>query len=77
MNPSLTKADHALTLDGSSAEPSIPVVQSTSMFYRLDTSEATRIIDQTTEVVATWRSKGAQLGLPKEEIQRMETVFPV
>jgi len=77
MNPSLSKADHAVTLDGSSAEPSIPVVQSTSMFYRLDTSEATRIIDQTTEVVATWRSKAAQLGLPKQEIQRMETILPV
>jgi serine/threonine-protein kinase HipA len=76
MNPNLSKAEHTLMLDGSSTEPSIPVVLRTAPFYRIDTSEATRIIDQTTEVVATWRTKAAHLGLPREEIQRMETVFP-
>jgi serine/threonine-protein kinase HipA len=75
MNPNLSKAEHTLMLDGSSTEPSIPVVLRTAPFYRIDTSEATRIIDQTTEVVATWRTKAAQLGLPGKEIQRMETVF--
>ena len=75
INPNLSKAEHALTLDGSSAEPSIPIVLRTSMFYRLDASQAARIIDQTAEVVATWRIKAAQRRLPEEEIQRMETVF--
>ncbi len=75
MNPSLSKIEHALTLDGSSAEPSIELVLSTSEFYRLDPSEATRIIDQTTKVVATWRTQATQLKLPREEIELMETVF--
>ena len=77
MNPNTIKAEHALTLDGSSAEPSLPAIQGTSPLYRLGTSQAARIIDQTKEVVATWRIKAAQLGLPRAEIQRMETVFQV
>ena len=75
MNPNPNKIEHALTLDGSSAEPSIDLVLSTSALYRLDTSEAARIVDQITTVVATWRTQADQLKLPREEIERMETVF--
>jgi serine/threonine-protein kinase HipA len=75
MNPSPNKIEHALTFNGSSAEPSIELVMGTSMFYRLDVSEADRIVDQIATVVATWRTKADQLKLPKEEIERMETAF--
>ena len=75
MNPSPSKIEHALTLDGSSAEANIELVLSTLEFYRLDTPKAVRIVDQTTQVVATWRTRAAQLKLPREEIERMENAF--
>jgi serine/threonine-protein kinase HipA len=75
MNPSPSRIEHALTFDGSSTEPSIDLVSDTSTFYRLKTAAADRIIEQTTKVVATWRSRATKLKLPREEIERMETVF--
>ena len=77
MNPNLGKAEHALTLDGRGAAPSIPAVLGTASLYRLDTAEAAQVVERITAVVATWRIKAAQQGLPRLEIQRMENAFQV
>ena len=75
MNPSPTKSEHALTLDGQSARPSLDAVLKTAELYRLTADAAAAIVDEVRAVVATWRNGASALGMPRPEIQRMESVF--
>jgi serine/threonine-protein kinase HipA len=75
MNPSLSKSEHALTLDGQSARPGLEVVLKTAELYRLTPDAAANITDDVRAVVATWRNEAIELGMPRPEIQRMESVF--
>lgn len=77
VNPSPNKAEHSLTLDGSSAAPSMKAVVGTAELYRLNNKAATTIVEEVTAVVATWRTEAVKLGLPRPEVQRMENVFQV
>lgn len=75
MNPSPVKAEHALTLDGQSAYPSLESVLRTAELYRLAPSAATAIVDEVRMMVATWKKEAETLGLPRPEIKRMESIF--
>lgn len=75
MNPSPVKAEHALTLDGQSAHPSLESVLRTAELYRLAPSAATAIVDEVRTMVATWKKEAGTLGLPRPEIKRMESIF--
>jgi serine/threonine-protein kinase HipA len=77
MNPSLAKAEHALTLDGKSALPSIERVMATAELYRLTAAEANAVLTEVRAVVATWRDTAEKAALPSREIQRMDSVFQV
>ena len=75
MNPNPHKADHALLLDDSVAAPDVDVVVATAELYRLDRQATSRIVDEVSTVVATWKDLARGSGLPRSEIELMETVF--
>jgi serine/threonine-protein kinase HipA len=77
MNPSPSKAEHALTLNGSTALPNLAAVIETAELYRLDEKSAAAFVEEVTAVVASWSDEAEKFGLPRPEIQRMETVFQV
>lgn len=75
INPSLAKAEHALTLDGNSAAPDMPALLATAELYRLTSAATKQIVDEVTAVVAGWKAEANRIGLPSSEIQRMDSVF--
>jgi serine/threonine-protein kinase HipA len=75
MNPNTTKAEHALTLDGVSAEPNIATALDTAALYRLDGARATGVVNEVHAAVATWKDQAARQGLPASELQRMEAAI--
>jgi serine/threonine-protein kinase HipA len=75
MNPDGTKARHALTLDGYSAEPDVATMLQTADFYRLRAGRAKAIVDEVRRAVATWRDEASCQGLPASELQQMESVI--
>ena len=75
MNPSVSKFEHALTLDGKSAAPNMKALSDTAGLYRLGKAAAQAIVDEVTAVVATWRVEAQLQNLPSTEIRRMESVF--
>jgi serine/threonine-protein kinase HipA len=77
MNPSLAKAEHALTLDGTSAVPNMKAVLETADLYRLAKAPAQAMVDEVQSAVAPWRDEAVRHGLPLAEVKRMELVFQV
>jgi len=77
MNPNPGKAEHALTLDGETATPSLEAVIGTSELYRLDDMQVGRVVSQVQEAVRGWRQEAESLGVPQSDITRMESVFQV
>lgn len=76
MNPNLYKHEHALTLDGNVAAPSMKAVRETAEdFYRLTRAQADAIEKQVTDVVTGWQDRAAQLNMPRFEVQQMTKVF--
>ena len=76
MNPSLYKQEHALTLDGYVAAPSMKAVRDTAQdFYRLTRAQADAIEKQVMDVVSQWQSRAAQLNIPRFEVQQMTKIF--
>jgi serine/threonine-protein kinase HipA len=75
VNPSLAKAEHALTLDGRNAIPSVEAAMATAELYRLTTARAQAVLAQVREALADWRSEAERDGLARSEVQRMETVI--
>ena len=62
MNPSLAKAEHALTLDGASAAPNMNAVLNTAELYRLERASAQAIVAEVNSAVLTWRDEAQQCG---------------
>ena len=75
MNPSLARAEHALTLDGASAAPNMNAVLNTAELYRLERASDQAIVAEVNSAVLTWRDEAQQCGLPSLEIKRMEGAF--
>ncbi len=75
MNPNLDKQEHVLTLDEASAEPRIDTVLETAEFYRLNSTKAKRVVSHIHTVVSGWKAKAQSIGLPRAELQRMESAF--
>ena len=74
VNPSWAKAEHAITLDGKSATPSVERAMATAELYRLTPIKAQTILAEVRKVLADWRTVADQHGLGRSEVQRMETV---
>lgn len=77
MNPNPSKAEHALTLDGTTSAPRIDAVLETAALYRLNAARARRIVDEARTVAATWQDEAGRLGISRLEVKRMETVFQI
>ena len=76
MNPNLYKHEHALTLDGNVAAPSMKAVRDTAQdYYRLTRAQANSIEKQVTDVVKEWQNRAEKLGMPRFEVQQMAKVF--
>ena len=75
MNPNPNKHEHALTLDGQVAAPSLKAVRQTADMYRLSPSAATAIENEVTAVVKGWKDRADALGMSRPEVLRMEGVF--
>ncbi len=78
INPDPSKAQHALTWDGKSAEPNMATLKATAEFYRLtDSKKVGALIHEVEAVVSTWKERAKVLLLSGREIQLMERVFAV
>lgn len=76
MNPNLYKQEHALTLDGNVAAPSMKAVRDTAQdFYRLTRAQADAIEKQVTDAVKEWQNRADHLDLPRFEVRQMTKVF--
>ena len=76
MNPNLYKQEHALTLDGNIAAPSMRAVRDTAQdFYRLTRVQADAIEKQVTDVVKEWQARAEHLNMPRFEVQQMTKAF--
>jgi len=75
MNPSPSKASHALTLDEHNAQPSLPAAVSCADMYRLSAARAKVIVGEVRGVLAGWRHEAELNGLSGLEMQRMEIVI--
>jgi serine/threonine-protein kinase HipA len=76
MNPNFYKQEHALTLDGVVAAPSMKAVRGTAEdFYRLSRAQAELIEKQVTDVVKKWQDRADHLHMPRFEVQQMTKVF--
>ncbi len=76
MNPSLYKQEHALTLDGNVAAPSMKAVRDTAAdFYRLTQAQAAAIEKQVMDVVQEWQNRAERLNMRRLEVQQMAKIF--
>ncbi len=75
VNPNLFKDEHALTLDGSVAAPSMKAVARVAELFRLQAADAARIVREVHDAVRDWEVDAAALQLPGAEIARMRSVF--
>jgi serine/threonine-protein kinase HipA len=75
MNPNVARSEHALTLDGKSAVPSIMALLSTAELYRLNAADAKAIVNEVTAVVSEWKDEAQRHNLSSTEIRRMESAF--
>ncbi len=77
MNPVPTKSEHAIKLDESTAAPNLDAVFKTSGYYRMESSQAKKIIEEIKAEVAKWRTEANHLGLPRSEIELVGTAIMV
>lgn len=75
LNPNPFRAEHVLTLDGSSAAPDVPTVMRTAELYRVEETAASRIRGEVERAVSRWKKEAAKLDLGRDEIARMAAVF--
>ena len=75
MNPNVEKAEHALALDARQSFPDLALVAATASFYRLESRQAERIIQQLREVVSGWRKRARAMELPAPEIALLAPAF--
>lgn len=75
VNPNTSKHEHALTLDGKSAEPDVLRVVATAEHYRLAAADARRILADIRNELSSWRDVAQAHGLCAPEIKRMTAVI--
>ena len=75
VNPSSTRQEHGLTLDGKSSAPEVERVVATAELYRLTTAQANDILSQLRKALADWRQVAEAHGLRGIDIARMSAVI--
>ena len=75
MNPNVEKAEHALALDARQSFPDLALVAATAPFYRLESGQARRIIQELHAVVSEWRRRARAIELAASEIALVAPAF--
>ena len=75
MNPNAEKAEHSLALDERQSFPELALVAATAPFYRMESRQAERIIQELHEVVSGWRRRARAIELPASEIALVAPAF--
>ena len=75
MNPNPNKAEHSLTLDGTTAAPGLAAVVKTADLYRLGSLQRDHVIAQVRDVVKDWRREAEAMAMARTDIARMESLF--
>ncbi len=77
MNPSTSKDEHVLTLDGDSPIPDLATVMATAGFYRVNQPQAKDDLERLRKVLGTWKARARKLTLSAEDILELSGCFPV
>lgn len=77
MNPAPTKSEHAIKLDETTTGPDLDSVLATSEYYRLEKTQAEKIMDEVKGEVTKWRTEANNLGLPRSEIELVGRAFQI
>ena len=56
-------------------DASLDLARDYAAFFRVDESDAVRIISEVTTAVSDWRAVAHELGLPEREIERLQSAF--
>ena len=75
MNPSIDKAEHALSLSINDNRPHLDSLISTAEFYELTYDQANQIAQEVISAVKTWEAVAKTLEIPKAEIELMRSAF--
>lgn len=75
VNPNLDKDEHALTLDETSAVPSVATVRATRELYRLSNSAAARVEREVRDGIGDWTGLARSHRIQPREIERLSTVI--
>jgi len=75
VNPNASKLEHALTLDGVSAEPDVQRLVNMAEHYRLSPADARRILADIRLELSKWKDVAEYHGLSATEIKRMTAVI--
>jgi serine/threonine-protein kinase HipA len=68
MNPSTTKDEHVLTLDGDSPIPDLDTVMATAGYYQVSALQAKEDLEKLRAVLGTWKARARRLKLSAEDI---------
>lgn len=75
VNPNTDKDEHAITLDGSTTEPTVEAIVETRELYRLSKDDAARVEREVRGALADWRALARSLGIVRRELARLESVI--
>nr|WP_259373049.1 HipA domain-containing protein [Roseateles terrae] len=75
INPNPYKAAHTLTLDGYTTEPDVGAAMACAELYRVNDSEARKILQEIDAALGDWQLTASQLGLARSDIARMAAVI--
>jgi serine/threonine-protein kinase HipA len=77
LNPSIDKDGLALNIDTDNNALDYDLAKSIGEFFRLDTKQMDKIIQDVCSVVATWQDMANKIGIPNKEQQLMGKAFNV
>ncbi|MGE5282035.1 MAG: type II toxin-antitoxin system HipA family toxin [Chloroflexota bacterium] len=75
VNPSMTRQEHSLAIDGTVRIPDLDLARDTARHYRLSAARAQQLIGEVSDAVGRWPELARQVGLPRDEIARVGIAF--
>lgn len=75
VNPCVEKAMHVLDIDDVDNRPSLQTVLATSDFYRLNSTQAIKMIDEVVSVVRDWRAVARRAKIAAADIELSASAF--
>ncbi len=75
VNPSVDKEELALNIDDQSGALDFDLALSVCEYFRLNSDEARSILSQVKKAVSDWQKTAKQIGIPRSEIELMQSAF--